>query len=113
MEDFKGTKTKKGELKWVRSNMGFQVLTADSYYSICEAVGKRGQEEQIANAQLIACAPELLEELQEAVSLFESAYKCMADGDNEGLYNTLANATSRSTFKETINKALGKEAADE
>jgi hypothetical protein len=59
-KEFKGTKTKKGELKWIRSGMGFQVLTADSYYSICEAVGKKSQEEQIANAQLIAVAPELL-----------------------------------------------------
>lgn len=93
MEDFKGTKTKKGEFKWVRSNMGFQVLTADSYYSICEAVGKRGQEEQIANAQLIACAPELLDALQDVVRFCE---------DND--INIVLDYA-----KETINKALGKE----
>lgn len=66
-----------------------------------------GNEKAISNAQLIAAAPVLLSDLQEAVELFESAYNCMANGDNEGLYNTLANATSRSRFKETINKALG------
>ncbi|NDV93494.1 hypothetical protein D0T84_00990 [Dysgonomonas sp. 521] len=108
MKEFKGTKCKDGSFKWNRSGMGFQVLTADSYYSVCESKGKHGMEEQIANAQLIATAPELLTELQEAVELLDSAYRSFVNDDLEGLYNTLANATSRTTFRETIDKALGK-----
>lgn len=46
---------------WARSTLGFQVLTGDGRHSICEARDRRGQEEQVANAQLIAAAPDLLE----------------------------------------------------
>lgn len=92
--EFKGTKTRKGELKWIRSNMGFQVLTADSYYSVCEAVGKRGQEEQIANAQLISAAPELLNACQLALGGIDPKSEIGKQ------------------IKEAINKALGKEADD-
>ena len=74
---------------------------------ICRTHNKPSQIEAKYNAHLIATAPELLEALQEAVELFDSAYKCMADGDNEGLYNTLANATSRTNFTELLTKALG------
>lgn len=56
---------------------------------------------------LAASAPELAKALQEAIELFESAYTCMENGDNEGLYNALANATSRSNFKEVLIKAIG------
>ncbi|OJX63071.1 hypothetical protein [Dysgonomonas sp. 37-18] len=99
--EFKGTKTRKGELKWIRSNMGFQVLTADSYYSVCEAVGKRGQEEQIANAQLIAAAPELLQALQS-----------FANGIRERGY--AGHLSDYLKYADTIiAKALGKEADDE
>lgn len=96
MSDFKGTRTKKGELKWIRSGMGFQILTADSYYSICEAVGKRGQEEQVANAQLIAAAPEMLSTLLKV----QKAINEMDYSEIEGLYNEV---------EESINKALNKQ----
>lgn len=109
MKEFKGTRTKKGELKWIRSRMGFQVLTADSYYSICETVGKRGQEEQVANAQLIAAAPAMLEDLidiiKESKYVLQSAreasycHDCYIDTDD------LEDLVKRA--EETINKALG------
>ena len=52
---------------WIRSSFGFQVLTADSHNAICEIYPPSGDpdrrviEEHIANADLIAAAPELLE----------------------------------------------------
>lgn len=103
MEDFKGTRTKKGELKWIRSGMGFQVLTADFYYSICEAVGKRGQEEQVANAQLISCAPELLALHQKFLEMF-AEYDMRPEDELHEYANEVM---------DVIAKALGKEAEDE
>ncbi|MFR0677265.1 hypothetical protein [Dysgonomonas mossii] len=100
MKEFKGTKG-----TWMIS--GGQVVSMPSQCKIANNISGWNYEESKANTQLVSASPELLEDLQEAVELFESAYKCMADGDNEGLYNALANATSRARFKETINKALG------
>ena len=81
--------------------MGFQVLTADSNYSICEAVGKRGQEEQCANAQLIATAPELLELLTEIDRLLNKI-RLIEEG-----------SPIHDKMKILINKALGKEESNE
>lgn len=115
MEDFKGTKGR-WEVKHSQSKTAYNVVgtVLGCKYKIArcpyvKSLIKADEQEAKANAQLMATSPELLEDLQEAIELFDSAYKCMADGDNEGLYNALANATSRTRFKETIAKALGKE----
>jgi hypothetical protein len=100
MKEFKGTRTRKGELKWIRSGMGFQVLTADSYHSICEATGKKNQEEQVANAQLIATAPELLDRLQSIV-LSMKAHSDYQTGRNQEFIDYVE------LGEETISKALG------
>lgn len=112
--EFKGTKGKWEVGKGVITVIHSPKAKNDFGFGICTLHRHNKEESEIkANAQLIASAPELLEDLQEAVELFESAYSCMADGNNEGLYNALANATSRTRFKETIAKALGREADDE
>lgn len=49
---------------WVRSYHGFQVLTHDSGVSICELTPGKSRDEQIANAQLIADAPKMADELK-------------------------------------------------
>ena len=103
IKEFKGTRTKKGKLQWVRSGMGFQVLTADSYYSICEATGKKSQEEQVANAQLIAAAPELLDRLR-GLMLSVMAHPDYFSGEEGDEWHDLI-----SLSEEVINKALGKE----
>lgn len=102
--EFKGTKE---ETFILEDATGISLFTQRSL--VCRTKNKPNREQAMANVILFQTAPELLEDLQEAVELFESAYSCMADGNNEGLYNALANATSRTRFKETIAKALGKE----
>ena len=82
--------------------MGFQVLTADSYYSICEATGKKSQEEQVANAMLIAAAPEILEALQTLVDLRN---RKLEDGKWEGYLEERLIAWENA--EKVINKALG------
>ena len=56
---------------WMRSSFGFQVLGDKNRVSVCQLDGKQGQETQIANARLIAAAPEILEALGCLVSLKE------------------------------------------
>ena len=51
---------------WIRSYHGFQVLTRNSETSICELKGSKPRDEQIANADLIANAPDMLDALQMA-----------------------------------------------
>ena len=69
-DNFKGTKSKDGTFKWIPSGHGFQVLTHDNYHSICETTKKHiPEEERIANAKLIAAAPELLTTLQYILKL--------------------------------------------
>lgn len=102
--EFKGTKQ---ETFIFEDATGLCLFTQRSL--VCRTENKPYKEQAMANITLFKVAPELLEDLQEAVELFESAYSYMADGNNEGLYNALANATSRSRFKDTIAKALGKE----
>ena len=75
MKEFKGTKCKDGTFKWIPSGHGFQVLTHDSYQSICETTKKHiPAEERIANAKLIASAPELLTTLQAILELASRKY---------------------------------------
>ncbi len=57
------------------------------------------------NTQLKEVLKEISEDLQEAIELFESAYCSYIKDDYEALYNTLANATSRTRFKQTINQS--------
>ncbi|NCC88520.1 MAG: hypothetical protein EOM05_11795 [Clostridia bacterium] len=94
MKESRATKTRDGKLEWVRSNFGFQVLTADSRTPICETVGKKTMDEQIANAQLIAAAPIMLKALLE----WEEASIC---GDAEML------SQARISKRIAIKKALG------
>ena len=116
MKKFKGTKGSwyhnfNGEYWEVRRKEDFEdskslsvsVFVFDTKTEQVEMIIKEAE----ANARLIASAPELAKALQEAIELFESAYTCMENGDNEGLYNALANATSRSNFKEVLTKAIG------
>ena len=53
---------------WIRSRFGIQVLTADSEQSICEIKVTGDIETQVALADLIASAPELLQTLKEIES---------------------------------------------
>ena len=106
MKEFKGTKG-----KWCVENVltrtgDFYKIKSDTDLSVCN-ITTRNQSMAYANARLIASAPELAKSLQEAIELFDNAYTCMENGDNEGLYNALANATSRSNFKEVLTKAIG------
>lgn len=95
--EFKGTKN-----EWYigehRQN-GIQIGCSQSHYVACAYRGgaDRNDDEVIANAQLIAAAPELLDALQDVVRFCE---------DND--INIVLDYA-----KETISKALGKEADDE
>ncbi len=100
MKEFRGTKTGDGKLEWVRSNFGFQVLTADSRTPICETVGKKTMDEQIANAQLIAAAPDLLEAL---LSLMDGVANLPPLVAIDGVLKT-----EWEQGLKAINKALGK-----
>lgn len=64
---------------------------------------KKGAEEQIANAQLIACAPELLEALRSLI-LSVCAHPDYVFGKEGDEWHDLV-----SIADEVINKALGKE----
>jgi len=55
---------------WRRSSYGFQVLGNNNHVSVCHLDGKQGEEIQMANAQLIAAAPEMLKSLIELRNYF-------------------------------------------
>ncbi len=53
---------------WIRSGLGFQVLTDDSNFVICELQNPGNRQELRDNANLIAAAPDLLEALEALVN---------------------------------------------
>ena len=65
---------------WIHSKNGFNVLTNDSTY-ICE-VYSISRDEQLANARLIAAAPDLLWALNQAIA--HLANPQAFDGDELG-----------------------------
>ena len=60
---------------WNRSQYGYQVLTRDSENSICELKGAKNMAEQIANASIIAAAPDMYEALEKANSFISNGIK--------------------------------------
>ena len=59
MSEFKGTK---GEWKILKNDFYCEIRIEESMLSIC-AINKKAKE-HLANAKLIACAPEMLEALK-------------------------------------------------
>lgn len=57
---------------WIRSSLGFQVLTRNSEKSICELPSRHNEAEQIADANLIAAAPDLLAACEAARTVVDS-----------------------------------------
>ena len=84
---------------WIRSRYGFNVLTSDGECSICELKDTGDLGLQIANANLIAAAPEMYEALKkifdhwssneqemsisESVKVFKQAEAALAKADGE------------------------------
>lgn len=69
MNDAKHTKG-----PWIHSKHGFNVLTADEMHSICAVhapnpgyTSEKDVQEHLANARLIAAAPDLLEALRDLI----------------------------------------------
>ena len=73
--------------KWIRSHHGFQVLAWDGKTSITlfEAVGQHEREQQIANAHLIANAPEWLRFLLTELSDAQEQNRKLIEGLRTGL----------------------------
>lgn len=82
---------------WARSKYGFNVLTSDSELSVCELKDMGDLDLQLANANLIAAAPEMYEALKSAIDLMEML---LEDG-------TLLYAQAFSICKEALAKADG------
>jgi hypothetical protein len=82
---------------WIRSKHGFNVLTADSMQSICAVhaihpghSNEKDAQEQIANAQLIADAPDILAALRD---LYKWGLKVFpSEGHKEEKYRLLQTA---------------------
>jgi len=90
MEEFKGTRG-----PWFVSNEGNLLIRDESGLSIvAKYVGYVNDEEEVANANLIAAAPDLLE-------LVLHVRNCVK---NDGLYEP----ANLDYFDKIINKALGK-----
>ena len=92
--EFKGTK---GE--WEVKQDSFKVWIESPLWSVSEVYTKDTQEEQVANAQLIAAAPELLEALQDILELcdLEDYHGRLVVKDNK-----------KQKARQAINKALNK-----
>lgn len=59
---------------WIASSYGFQVLGNEQRASVCSLDGKKTPENQLADAKLIAAAPELLEALIEVVRISDRTH---------------------------------------
>lgn len=77
---------------WISSYRGFQVLTGDERRTICELKGKIERDEQVANARLIAAAPDLLAACELAYSGFGFP---IDDESHNRITNALANAIAK------------------
>jgi len=98
MDKFEGTRG-----PWFVSNEGNLLIRDESGLSIvAKYVGYVNDEEEIANANLIAAAPELLEALQDMLSGWEYIRANHGDLYGVGWDRAQNKATS------AINKALGK-----
>lgn len=97
MEEFKGTRG-----PWFVSNEGNLLIRDESGLSIvAKYVVYINDEEEVANAKLISAAPELLEALQEMVSIVKKNTYPQPDKPNSNY--------ARAEFAESvISKALGK-----
>lgn len=97
MEDFKGTKK-----EWYigeHRQTGIQIGCYQSHYVACAYAGgtDRSGDETLANAQLIACAPELMQALQDIINKIRE-------------YGYAGHFSPQLHYADiTINKALGKE----
>jgi len=103
---------------WIRSIGGYQVLTGDSWNTICvfhEGAGEkwkdhrlaehedgRGAVDREANAALVAAAPDLLEAARSSMSLLDDAIR-------SGEVSQLQANQAWSKCKAAIDKALGQE----
>lgn len=125
--EFKGTKN-----EWYigehRQN-GIQIGCSQSHYVACAYRGgaDRNDDETIANAQLIATAPELLEVLSKLLSSYKELEESMygqgltvnnwhKNGDVEpvdSFFDENINPLLIEEAQKVLSKALGKEADDE
>lgn len=107
---------------WVSSKFGFQVLTGDSWNTICELRGpaewedKRGSYEQEfegqiqqANARLIASAPDLLEALDNLLHAYsEPDRRLCCEGRDCGCMGATVHQEAEHYARKAIARAEGR-----
>ncbi|EHM0713739.1 hypothetical protein JDT53_12475 [Escherichia coli] len=97
MEGFEGTKG-----PWHVSNEGCLLIRDESGLAVvAKYVGYPGDDEELANAKLIAAAPELLASLQGLIANYDE-FRIRTGKTSETQHEVILNART------AINKALGK-----
>ena len=110
MNDAKHTKG-----PWIHSKHGFNVLTADEMHSICAVhapnpghTSEKDVQEHLANARLIAAAPDLLEACEASLWAVNAA-ECL--GEKEGIGKDTTKYPERiklDTIVESVRAAIRK-----
>jgi hypothetical protein len=112
-------KTTHTEGPWQLTTVPFELMNNDNAASIYGPVSKQGgacliadisrsagDEEAIANAKLIAVAPELLKALQELLTLANDGYKANCDSGNHEEF-LKEDRTLLMNARNAIQKAIG------
>lgn len=99
--EFKGTPG-----PWYTSNEG-RLLVRDEEWQcvIADSIGCNGDEEEVANARLIAAAPDLLYSLQKLLTEYKFTRSQLNGDTEEDLVDVLCVRNAMAA----INKALGRE----